>query len=256
MALDRRIAIIGGTGMNQWPGLQIQRRDERTTRYGAPSAPLLFGRVDGVEACFLARHGEGHKIPPHQINYRANLCALRDAGITDVIAIAAVGGITPGYAPAAVGVPHDAIDYTYGREHTLSDGSADSPLHHVEMEHPYHPALRASLIAAAQAASVAIADQGVMGVTQGPRLETPAEIRRAQRDGCDMIGMTSFPEAPLAIELGLRYACLAVSVNWCAGLNTGSAGIHAEIEQSVAQGMAKVRMILAGAMPALLAGAH
>lgn len=247
-----RIAVIGGTGMNQWPGLEIDQRVQAATPYGPPSAPLLFGRVYGVHTCFLARHGEGHKIPPHRINYRANLWALKQAGITDIIAIAAVGGITHWYPPAAVGVPDDAIDYTAGREHTFSDGSDGWELHHVEMNEPYSPRLRKHLIDSARTANQEVAERGVMGVTQGPRLETPAEIRRLQHDGCDMVGMTSFPEAPLARELGLDYACLAVSVNWGAGL--GSGGIHDEIEKSVENGMSKVRMILSHALPAIAAG--
>lgn len=254
MSIDNdkpRIAVIGGTGMNQWPGLEIDERVPAATPYGPTSAPLLFGRVYGVRACFLARHGEGHKIPPHLINYRANLWALREADITDVIAIAAVGGITHWYPPAAVGVPDDAIDYTWGREHTYSDGTDRWELHHVEMNEPYSPRLRKHLIDAARDANLEVAERGVMGVTQGPRLETPAEIRRLQHDGCDMVGMTSLPEAALARELGLDYACLAVSVNWGAGL--GSGGIHDEIEKSVEQGMSKVRMILSRALPAVLA---
>ena len=242
--------MIGGTGMNSWPGLTIERRVELPTPYGPASAPLPLGTVYGVRVCFLARHGEGHKIPPHRINYRANLWALREAGVRDVIAIAAVGGITHWYPPGAVGVPNDAIDYTYDREHTYSDGREGSALHHVEMDPAYDARLRRQLIASARAANLAVAEHGVMAVTQGPRLETPAEIRRLQREGCDLVGMTSFPEAPLARELGLSYACLAVSVNWGAGLG-GEGGIHAEIEKSVEEGMGKVRAILSHALPEL-----
>lgn len=249
MKQTTRIAVIGGTGMNSWPGLSIESRESVTTPYGEPSAPLLFGTINGVRACFLARHGEGHKIPPHRINYRANLWALREAGIQRIVAIAAVGGINAGYAPALVGLPHDAIDYTYDREHTYSDGSDRWPLHHVEMPAPYSPVLREILRAAAREAGVPLTDGGVMGITQGPRLETPAEIARLRRDGCDLVGMTSFPEAPLARELGIEYACLAVSVNWGAGIGTG--GIHDEIEQSVETGMTRVRAILAQALPQL-----
>lgn len=251
MSARSRIAVIGGTGMNRWPGFVIDEAVEVTTPYGAPSAPLLFGRVDGQSACFLARHGDGHKIPPHRINYRANLWALRAAGIEQVIAIAAVGGIGASWGPAEVGLPHDAVDYTWGREHTYSDGTPGAALDHAEMDDVYNARLRGVLRAAAETAGIAIADGGVMAVTQGPRLETPAEIRRLRSDGCDLVGMTSFPEAPLARELGLDYACLAVSVNWGAGL--GSGAIHAEIEQSVERGMAKVRTILTGAL-ARLAG--
>lgn len=245
-----QIAVIGGTGMNQWPGLVIEKRHELSTPYGAPSAPLLEGAVYGVRAIFLARHGEGHKIPPHAINYRANLHALKQAGIRDVVAIAAVGGIADWFAPGDVAIPEDVIDYTYGREHTYSDGRTGSGLQHVEMTQPYAPSVRAVLRSAAQAAGVSLAGEGVMGVTQGPRLESAAEIRRLKRDGCDMVGMTSMPEAALARELGLNYACLAVSVNWGAGVK-GLGDIHAEIHQSIESGMAKVRAILEKALPQL-----
>lgn len=243
-----KIAVIGGTGMNTWPGLEIIRRLESYTTYGKPSAPLIVGRIAGVEAIFLARHGEGHKIPPHAINYRANLKALADAGVTQVIAIAAVGAIAPWFAPGEVALPNDLIDYTHGRAHTYSDGEPGSKLEHVELTHPYAPALRERLFAAAVAADVKLYNEGVMAVTQGPRLETPAEIQRLKRDGNDMVGMTGMPEAALAAELGMAYACLAVSVNWAAGLSPAGTGIHDEIHASIETGMAKVRATLAMAL--------
>lgn len=246
-----KIAVIGGTGMNSWPGLEVLARIYADTAYGKPSAPLLRGRVYGVEAIFLARHGEGHKLPPHAINYRANLQALAEVGVQRVIAIAAVGAIAPWFAPGEVAVPDDLIDHTWGREHSYSDGRPGSVLAHVEFTHPYTPALREALLAAAAAGGVQAAAQGVMAVTQGPRLETPAEIRALQREGSDMVGMTGMPEAALARELGLDYACLAVSVNWAAGLSPAGAGIHDEIHASIEAGMAKVRAILERALPGL-----
>lgn len=244
------VAVIGGTGMNQWPGLEIEERRSVDTPWGAPSAPLLFGRAYGVRAVFLARHGEGHKLPPHAINYRANLAALGQAGVTAIIAIAAVGGIADWFAPGEVAIPDDVLDYTWGREHTFSDGREGSALRHVEFTQPYTPRLREVLLNAAASANVPVSGAGVMAVTQGPRLESAAEVRRLQRDGADMIGMTGMPEAALAAELGITYACLAVSVNWAAGVK-GLGDIHAEIEQSIDAGMGKVRGILARALPVL-----
>lgn len=244
------VAVIGGTGMNQWPGLDIERRLDIATPYGAPSAPLLLGKVYGVKAVFLARHGEGHKIPPHAINYRANMWALREAGVQSIVAIAAVGAIAPWFQPGAVAVPDDVIDYSYGREHSYSDGSVTSELKHVEFTDPYAERVRRELLHAALAARIDIAEAGVMGITQGPRLESTAEIKRMKRDGCDMVGMTGMPEASLARELELDYACLAVSVNWGAGI-MGKGDIHAEIHQSIETGMSKVRTILERALPAL-----
>jgi purine nucleoside phosphorylase len=229
------VAVIGGTGMNQWPGLLVQKQLQIDTPYGAPSAPLLLGKVYGVQAIFLARHGEGHRIPPHGINYRANMWALQQAGVHAVVAIAAVGAIAPWLPPGAVAVPSDLIDYTYGREHT----------------EPYSERVRRELLHGALEARIDVAASGVMGVTQGPRLESTAEIKRLKRDGCDMVGMTGMPEAGLARELGLDYASLAVSVNWAAGL--GSGDIHGEIHESIEAGMAKVRAILERALPALRA---
>ena len=246
-----QIAVIGGTGMNQWPGLEVRERRSVDTPYGAISAPLLIGRIYGIDAVFLARHGEGHTLPPHAINYRANIWALKQIGVKSVVAIAAVGGIAPWFPPAAVAAPVELIDYTWGRAHSYSDGSSPH-VQHVEFTEPYSPRVRRELVHAALAARIDIADGGVMGVTQGPRLETPAEIRRMKRDGCDMVGMTGMPEAALARELGLDYACLALSVNWGAGIGEGE--IHAEIAQSIEQGMAKVRRILEAALPVLDAG--
>lgn len=251
--MNPKIAVIGGTGMNTWPGLEIIKRLESYTTHGKPSAALIVGRIAGVEAIFLARHGEGHKIPPHAINYRANLKALADAGVTQVIAIAAVGAIAPWFAPGEVALPSDLIDYTHGRAHTYSDGEPGSKLEHVELTHPYTPALRKALFDAAAASGTAISGEGVMAVTQGPRLETPAEIQRLKRDGCDLVGMTGMPEAALAAELGMAYACLAVSVNWAAGLSPAGAGIHDEIHASIDAGMSKVRAVLNKALPALCA---
>ena len=250
---NAKIAVIGGTGMNQWPGLEIIESVLVETPYGAPSAPLLHGRIAGVDAIFLARHGEGHKIPPHAINYRANLWALKAAGVQQVIAVGAVGSIAEWFAPGDVTVPDDVIDYSWGREHSYSDGSPGSELKHVEFEHPYAPSLRKALLDAAQTAAVAVHDGGTMAVTQGPRLESPAEIRRLKQDGCAMVGMTGMPEAGLAAELGLAYACLAVSVNWAPGIGGGD--IHGQIELWVATSMAKVRAILERALPALSSGA-
>lgn len=242
------IAVIGGTGMNQWPGLEVLHQHHASTPFGETSAPITHGRIHGVEVAFLPRHGIGHKLPPHAINYRANLWALRDDGIRTVIAIAAVGGIARNLPPAAVAVPEDLIDYTWGRAHTYCE-SGQMPLQHADFSDPYAPRARQALLAAARKARVKVVDGGVMGVTQGPRLESPAEIRRLKRDGCTMVGMTGMPEAALARELELDYAALAVSVNWAAGL--GSGDIHGEIERFLAEGMKKVRAILGKALPAL-----
>jgi 5'-methylthioinosine phosphorylase len=244
------VAVIGGTGMNVWPGFEARQRLAADTPYGPASCAPLLGRVYGIDAVFLARHGEGHRIAPHAINYRANLWALERAGVKSIVAVAAVGAIAPWLPPGGLAVPLDLIDYTWGRAHTYSDG-VDTELRHVEFTEPYSERVRRELLHAALAARIDIAEGGVMGVTQGPRLESAAEIRRLKRDGCDMVGMTGMPEAALARELGLDYACLAVSVNWAAGIGAGD--IHAQIGRCLEEGMGKVRVILERALPALRA---
>ncbi len=248
MAQNGLVAVIGGTGMNQWPGLDVRETRRVSTPFGEPTAPLLLGRIAGVDVIFLARHGEGHKLAPHAINYRANIWALREAGAASVVAIAAVGGIAKGLPPAALAIPDDVIDYTWGRAHTFFDG-VEQPLKHAEFSTPYTPRVCRALVQGAAAAGIEVMNGGVMGVAQGPRLESPAEIRRMQRDGCDMVGMTGMPEAALARELELHYAALAVSVNWAAGV--GSGDIHGEIARFIAEGMDKVQRVLTAALPLL-----
>ena len=233
-----RLGLIGGTGLNAWSELVVEEQREVPTPYGAASAPLQIGTLAGQPVCFLPRHGQGHKIPPHCINYRANLWALHSAGVQNVIAVAAVGSMDKALPPGAIAAPDDLIDYSWGREHSYSS-SPDQPLLHVEFTAPFCPTLRAKLLEAAGRAQVPILDQGVLGVTQGPRLESAAEIRRLTRDGCSMVGMTTMPEAGLARELQMNYACLALSVNWAAGLGEGE--IHAQIEESIAAGVSKIQ---------------
>ncbi|HEU0196339.1 MAG TPA: S-methyl-5'-thioinosine phosphorylase [Nevskiaceae bacterium] len=249
------LAVIGGTGMDQWPGLEIKRELQVETPYGSPSAPLVVGHFHGVTALFLPRHGVGHTVAPHRINYRANIAALTQSGARTVVAVSAVGSIARWLEPGHVGVPNNLIDYSWGRAHSFCSGDpqegAAGALRHIEFTVPYSERVRRELLHAALARGIDVVDGGVLGVTQGPRLETAAEVRRMQRDGCDMIGMTGMPEASLAAEAGLDYACLAVSVNWAAGLGPG--GIHGEIARSVERGMAQVRTILGAALPALRA---
>lgn len=218
------LAIIGGTGLTQLENLQINHRQVIRTPYGEPSGPLTFGTVNQHEVMFLARHGYGHTIPPHQVNYRANLWALRDQGAQRVIAVTSVGAIRADLVPGALVVPDQIIDYTYGRDFTYFDGK-DKPVTHIDFTRPYNEKLRQQLLAAAKRASVACGDGGVYAVTQGPRLETAAEIKRLERDGADMVGMTGMPEAALAKELGLSYATIAVVVNYAAGRGNSIDGI-------------------------------
>jgi 5'-methylthioinosine phosphorylase len=226
------LAIIGGSGFATMPTLQVAESRTVETPYGATSAPLLRGFLGQQEVLFLPRHGAAHHLPPHCVNYRANLWALRASGATQSVALAAVGGITPRFSPMTLAVPDQIIDYTYGRAHTLYDGR-NAGVDHIDMTAPYCETLRVALLAACAQVGQAVVADGTYGVTQGPRLETAAEIRRCERDGCDLVGMTGMPEAGLARELGLCYASLAFVVNWAAGKSDGIITMQ-EIEDNLA----------------------
>jgi 5'-methylthioinosine phosphorylase len=213
---DIALAIIGGTGLYKLAALERIESHQPVTRYGAPSGPVRVGFLAGRRVAFLARHGEGHSVPPHKINYRANLAALKAVGATRVLALNTVGGITEAFPPRALGCPDQLIDYTWGRVSTLCEEEGTEVLH-VDFGDPYAASLRDEVLRAAKSASVAVVDGGCYGATQGPRLETKAEIARMRRDGCDLVGMTGMPEAALAREFGLEYACLAIVANWAAG---------------------------------------
>lgn len=241
------LGIIGGTGLDELETLAGRREERVDTPYGPPSAPLVHGRLGGARVVFLARHGAAHRLAPHEINYRANLWALRDAGVGAVAAIAAVGGIAERPAPGGLVVPDQLIDYTWGRAATFFEGPR-AAVEHVDFTWPYTPALRARLLEAAARAGVEARDGGCYGATQGPRLETAAEIRRLERDGCTLVGMTGMPEAALARELGLDYACCAVVANRAAG-TAGTAVATDAIPCHLAAGMERVRRLLEALAP-------
>lgn len=235
-------AIIGGTGLTELEGLTIQEALPLDTPYGAPSADVLRGVYAGREVLFLARHGQPHRIPPHQVNYRANVWALKQAGADAILAVNAVGGIHPAMGTGHFCVPHQIIDYTAGRAHTFYEGELEH-VTHVDFSHPYDARLREKLVAALMAEGCPHSGHGVYGCTQGPRLETAAEIARMERDGCDIVGMTGMPEAVLARELALPYACLGLVVNPAAGKSAAQITM-AEIERALEQGMGKVKAVL------------
>ena len=238
------LAIIGGTGLTQLANLEITHRQVMRTPYGEPSGAITFGRLRQHEVMFLARHGYGHTIPPHEVNYRANLWALQEQGAMRVVSVASVGGIHADLLPGAILVPDQIIDYTYGRAATYFDGRS-RPVTHIDFTHPYDQKLRRQILDAAQLAGETCLDGGVYAATQGPRLETAAEINRLERDGADMVGMTGMPEAALARELGLSYAAIAVVVNHAAGRGDSRNGVRLENINMVAQpAMARVRNIL------------
>ena len=210
------IGIIGGSGFAKLVGLQNVRREIARTAWGQPSSALSFGDLNGVPVVFMARHGYGHTIAPQDINYRANIAALKQAGAHAVVSVATVGGIRDDLTPGVLAVPDQLIDYTSGRAGTYYSGP-DQPVVHIDFTYPYDERLRQRLLAAARSLDTPIVDGGCYACTGGPRLETAAEIRRLERDGCDMVGMTGMPEAVLARETELPYAALAVVANSAAG---------------------------------------
>ncbi|MFN2287774.1 MAG: S-methyl-5'-thioinosine phosphorylase [Chromatocurvus sp.] len=240
----KRLAILGGTGVDQLQGFTPESHHTVDTPFGAVSAAIESGRVNGMDVAFLQRHGQPRSLPPHRINYQANIWALQHIGITHVVALNAVGGIGPGLTPGTLVIPDQIIDYTSGRAHTFNEGG-DSPPQHVDFSEPYSAHLRQALLRACAEAGERATRGGVMAVTQGPRLETAAEVRRLQRDGCDVVGMTGMPEASLARELGLHYASLSMVVNAAAGLGDAPITLEAIMAHLNTAAAASARVISA-----------
>ena len=238
------LAIIGGSGVTQLGSMKETRRKVARTPYGEPSGALTFGRIGSCEVVFLARHGYGHTIAPHEVNYRANLWALKDAGAGEVVSVASVGAISASLAPGALVVPHQVIDYTWGRPSTFFEGKGVA-VNHIDFTEPYSRVLRGKLMAAAMACGQSVVDGGVYAATQGPRLETAAEIERLGRDGADLVGMTGMPEAALAREISLEYAAIAVIANYAAGRGDSQRAIPLDkIAAVLEEAMGRVRRII------------
>jgi 5'-methylthioinosine phosphorylase len=236
------LAIIGGTGLTKLDTLDITSREIVHTPYGDPSGPISHGELHGKKVLFLPRHGYGHTIPPHKINYRANIWALKEAGAQKVLAVAAVGGITKDMPAGALVVPDQIIDYTYSRIMTYFEEGLQSVVH-IDFTRPYSEELRVLVIQAAKAAKIDVVNKGTYAATQGPRLETAAEINRLERDGCHIVGMTGMPEAALARELELDYATCAVVANAAAGRGDGEITMQ-DIEKQLKLGMQQVGSVL------------
>jgi 5'-methylthioinosine phosphorylase len=238
------LAILGGSGLSRFAEMEISRRDPVSTPYGEPSDALTFGSIRGKPALFLARHGSAHSVAPHEVNYRANIWALKQEKVEGIVAVAAVGGIRRDLGPGALLLPDQIIDYTWGRRSTFFEGSAD-PVTHVDFTEPYSSGLRARILAAARACGERVVDGGVYAATQGPRLESAAEINRLERDGADVVGMTGMPEAALAREAGLDYAAIAVVANHAAGRGESTGAVSLErIAAVLEQAMHRVRRII------------
>lgn len=238
------LAIIGGTGLTTLSILDQVRQQVVRTPYGEPSGALTFGRIGADEVVFLARHGYGHTIPPHMVNYRANLWALNHVGVKGVVSVASVGSIRNDLKPGDIVIPDQIIDYTWGRKSTFFEGPG-VPVTHMDFTEPYHQELRSRVIAAAEAAGVEAKVGGVYAATQGPRLETAAEINRLERDGADLVGMTGMPEAILSRELELPYATINVVANFAAGRGDSVHAIHfSAVEPILQASLGRVRLII------------
>jgi 5'-methylthioinosine phosphorylase len=238
------LAIIGGSGLTKLANLDVTHRKAVRTPYGEPSGALTFGYIAGKEVVFLARHGYGHTIAPHEVNYRANTWALKQEKVAGVISVASVGGIRSDMKPGAVVVPHQIIDCTWGRKSTFFEGG-EQPVTHIDFTEPYSSAWRRRILEAAKACGETVLDGAVYAATQGPRLETAAEIDRLERDGADIVGMTGMPEAALAREAGLEYAAIAVIANFAAGRADSLHRIRMEeIESVLQQSLARVRRVI------------
>ena len=238
------LAIIGGSGLTTLSNLDVSHREVVRTPYGEPSGAVVFGQICGQAAMFLPRHGYGHTIPPHMVNYRANLWALHHHKATGVISVASVGGIRGDLQPGDIVLPNQIIDYTWGRISTFFDGSG-GPVTHIDFTEPYDNDLRRQIRDAAAVLGIPVKLDGVYAATQGPRLETAAEINRLERDGADLVGMTGMPEAALARELGLPYAAINVVANHAAGRASSANGIHFEsLEPVLQEAMGRVRAII------------
>lgn len=245
-----KIGIIGGSALSNIDTLKSPHREMVSTPYGAPSCPVTFGSMAGNDIVFLPRHGFGHTIAPHNVNYRANVYALKQLGISHIIGVGAVGGITASMSPLKLVFPDQIIDYTYSRKHSYQNGD-DKKIVHVDFTYPYDEQLRANMITAAETRGLAYENAGTYGATQGPRLETAAEIRKLKNDGCDIVGMTGMPEAILARELDMRYACCALVVNWAAGIEAGKTISFEDIESNLDTGMATILELLSEVLPAM-----
>ena len=241
-----KLAIIGGTGLTSLEGLEVTGREVVPTPYGEPSGPVMHGSLVGKAVSFLARHGYSHTIPPHMVNYRANMWALKHIGVDHVLAFAAVGGISSDIPPGRMVILDQLIDYTWSRGHTFFESDLDEVIH-IDLTNPYCEVLRKLLIEAARNVELNARENGTYGATQGPRLETAAEIRRMARDGCDVVGMTGMPEAALAKELGLSYAGCAICTNWAAGVQDTEISMD-DIRNTLSANRSKAERLLTALM--------
>lgn len=244
-----KVAVIGGSGFYDFPDLENAKSVTIETSYDS-AVQVAIGKIGSTSVAFMPRHGSDHRIPPHLINYRANIWALKSLGVEFVFALNAVGGIAESMGPGSLVVPDQIIDYTFARQHTYAEVLSDA-LNHVDFTEPFSQKLRSILLNCAHGLGLKVVTPAVYGCTQGPRLESAAEVRRCRRDGCDLLGMTAMPEAALARELDMQYASLCTVVNWAAGL-TGAPITLAEIYQTLSVVRPTLRSLLVASIRSLV----
>ncbi len=241
-----KIAVIGGTGLNEMEGITLVAEHKLETEFGNPSSPVFELKLEhkdqNISFYFLPRHGKPHSVAPHLINYRANIAALKKLGVEKVIAVNAVGGIDPVLKPKDIVIPHQVIDYTHGREASFYDGTI-KPLQHFDFSDPFDAALMQQIITIANTNGFNVVGEGVYAVTQGPRLETAAEIKKMAQDGATLVGMTLMPEAVLAREVEIAYASICLIVNPAAGVSSAVITME-DIIQAIEQGMGQVQNLI------------
>jgi len=236
------IAIIGGTGLSRLDSLVVHRREMVKTPYGVPSCPLVYGELNGISVVFLSRHGNSQSIPAHLVNYCANVWALHSVGVNRIVAVGVVGAIDDACKVGDIVIPDQIIDYTTERAGSYERGDVEG-FHQIDFSYPFNDALRQELIQGGSRAGVSLVDHGTYGTVSGPRLETVAEVRRMEQDGCSIVGMSCMPEAALARELALDYAFCAVTVNPAAGKGDGVINVP-EWQSTIETGMASARLLL------------
>ena len=245
--MPKIIGLIAGTGFYDLPALKDGESRELDTLYG--KAQIRSGEWNGARLIFLTRHGVGHSIPPHLINYRANIKAMKDLGVEQIIAINVVGGINPKLSPGDLCLIDEFIDFTSGRQHTFSDGSKPS-VQHVDLTRPYDAKIQSALRQSAKESGILLHENGVYAGFNGPRFETPSEIRLAALAGATVVGMTGCPEVSLARELGIAYASIALVVNPAAGLSEVEITMD-EINKALDLGKSKALTVIEGALKVL-----
>jgi 5'-methylthioadenosine phosphorylase len=238
------IGVIGGSGFYEF--LADTTRISMTTPFGDPSDDVVLGDLQGRRVAFLARHGQHHRFPPHRVNYRANLWALRSVGVRQVLAPSAVGSLKPEYGPGTLVVPDQVVDRTSGRDHTIYD--AFGPVVHVGFSDPYCPRGREAVIRAGRAAGKSMVDEGTMVVINGPRFSSRAESRWHQQAGWAVVGMTGMPEAAVARELAMCYTTIALVTDHDAGVEVGEAVTHEEVIKVLARSLGGLKSLLRSAI--------